>query len=335
MLPDHRLAVLLDNSKRNQVDRCLYHTTDESPSLCVDHSCDRSRFPSEVLVELTSAGLETSRRPDEVWQVRFSPDGKRLASCGTDETVSIWDIEHLVRLHRLHGHDNHGVGNVAWAPDSRLLVSCGVDHTAKLWDTDVSDQPPMKEKRASPWALTMTLQTGECLRVLDGFDEPVSSCVWAADQTFITGSFDKNNSICQWNVHGECVYAWPKLHRTEDLALSRDQRWLIAIDERCNLHVYNFATQELVYDLSFEVRATSVSISRDSRYILVHKADKEAVLIDIETRETVRKYMGQATGQYTIRADFGGANENFVISGSEGEKISRIRLPKTTAMTDS
>ncbi len=183
----------------------------------------------------------------------------------------------------------------------------------------------MKDGSASPWALTVILQTGECLRVLDGFDEPVSSCVWTSDgQTFITGSFDKNNSICQWNLHGECVAAWPKLHRTEDLALSRDQRWLIAIDERCNLHVYNFATQELVYDLALQVRATSVSISRDSRYLLVHKADREAVLIDIETRETVRRYTGQATGVYTIRADFGGANENFVISGSEGENIYRM-----------
>jgi WD40 repeat protein len=158
------------------------------------------------------------------------------------------------------------------------------------------------------------------LRVLDGFEEPVSSCVWAADgQTFITGSFDKSKPICQWNLHGECVYPWPKTHRTEDLALSRDQRWLVAIDEQCNLHVYNAVTRELAYDLPLNVRATSVSISRDSHYVLVHKADREAVLIDIETRETVRKYTGQTTGQFTIRSDFGGANENFVISGSEGE----------------
>jgi WD40 repeat protein len=141
MLPDNRLAVLLNEAKRSQVDKCLYHTIDDSPSLCVDHACDRSRFPSEVLVELSTVGLESPKKADEVWQVRFSPDGRRLASCGTDEAVTIWDVEHWVLLHRLHGHNKHGVGNVSWAPDSRLLVSCGFDHTAKLWNTDVSGNP--------------------------------------------------------------------------------------------------------------------------------------------------------------------------------------------------
>lgn len=172
------------------------------------------------------------------------------------------------------------------------------------------------------------MQTGECLRVLGAFDEPVSSCVWAADgQTFITGSFDKRISICQWDLQGECVHTWAKTHRTEDLALSHDQRWLVAMDEQQNLHVYNFVTQEHVYDHALNARATSLSISHDSRYILVNKADNEAILIDIETRETVQKYKGHSGGTFTIRSDFGGANENFVISGSEGIHVSPITEP--------
>ncbi|KAK4149228.1 vacuolar protein sorting-associated protein 1 [Chaetomidium leptoderma] len=305
MLPEHRLAVLLDDLKSSQVDRCLYHTADESPSLCTNHSCDRTRFPSEILVELPNLGTESSRKPDEVWQIRFSPDGRRLASCGTDEAVSIWDVEKFTLLHQLHGHQLHGnhgsgIGNLAWAPDSRLLVTCGFDHTANLWNTD----------------------TGERLRGISGFAEPVSSCVWAADgQTFITGSFDKTKSICQWNLQGECVHTWARTHRTEDIAVSRDQRWLVAMDDQQNLHVYNFGTREHVYDWPLSARATSLSISHDSRYILVNKADNEALLIDIETRETVQKYMGQTGGKFTIRSDFGGANENFVISGSEDGRV--------------
>lgn len=143
MLPERRLAILLDDLKRSQVERCLYHTAAGSPSLCVDHSCDRSRFPSEVLIELPGPGLESSKKPDEVWQVRFSPDGKRLASCGTDETVSIWDIEHLGLMHQLRGHLKGEIGNLSWAPDSRLLVTCSFDRTARLWNTDVSGSPWM------------------------------------------------------------------------------------------------------------------------------------------------------------------------------------------------
>ncbi|KAL2018354.1 hypothetical protein VTK56DRAFT_957 [Thermocarpiscus australiensis] len=300
MLPDHRLAVLLDSVKRSQIERCLYHTTNEPPSLYTDHSCDRSRFPTEVVMELSKPLAEPPKQPDEVWQLRFSPDGKRLASCGTDKAVKIWDVERFCLLHELQGHTRGskggGICNLAWSPDGKLLVSCGIDRYAKIWNVD----------------------TGECLRVLERFDEPVSSCVWAADgQTFVTGSFDRGKSLCQWNLLGECVHTWTKTHRTEDLALSPDQRWLVAMDEQCNLHVYNFGTQEHVYDLTLTGRPTSLSISRDSRYMLVNKKDNEALLIDIETRDTVQRYTGHTGGRFTIRSAFGGANENFVISGSE------------------
>lgn len=159
------------------------------------------------------------------------------------------------------------------------------------------------------------------MQELSTFEQPVSSCVWTASgETFITGSFDKLKAVCEWDLDGQCIYTWARTYRTEDVALSRDQRWLVAIDDQCNLHVYHYATREHLYDLTLNVRATSLSISRDSRYILVHKLDREAILIDIETRETVQKYTGHVTGQFTIRSDFGGANENFVISGSEGER---------------
>jgi hypothetical protein len=96
--------------------------------------------------------------------------------------------------------------------------------------------------------------------------------------------------------------------------------------EQKQLHVYNFATRSHVYELSLTNRPTSISISADSRHMLVNKTDHEAVLIDIETRETVQKYTGQKGGQYTIRSDFGGANENFVICGSDGEQFSTCSI---------
>jgi WD repeat-containing protein 26 len=163
------------------------------------------------------------------------------------------------------------------------------------------------------------MQTGALINTLERFHEPVSSCVWAADcQSFITGSFDKEKSLCQWNLEGERLYTWTKKHRTEDLAVSPDGHWLVAMDERNWLHVYNFVTRELEYEWDLKVRPTSVSISQDSRFLLVNKTDGEAQLIDITTRDAIQKYRGHSGGEYTIRSGFGGANESFVISGSDG-----------------
>ncbi|KAK3365871.1 WD domain-containing protein [Lasiosphaeria ovina] len=290
MLPEHRLAVLLEQVKQSQISNCLYHTSSEPPSLYSDHLCDRTRFPSEVLVELVNQDQQ------EVWQVRFSNNGSRLASCGMDQNVYIYAVPSFEVLHRIVAHEGSDVCNIAWSPDDKTLITCGKDRYAKIWNTE----------------------TGDCMRVLDRFDEPVSSCVWTPNgQSFVTGSFDKTKSICQWNLNGERLFILTRKHRTEDLSLSPDGRWLIAMDEQQRIHVYDFVTREYLYEVELKARATSLSISQDSRFLLVNKVDGEAQLIDIASRDVVQKYHGHSGGGYTIRSTFGGANESFVVSGSE------------------
>ena len=70
---------------------------------------------------------------------------------------------------------------------------------------------------------------------------------------------------------------------------------------------------------------TCLSLSRDSRYMLVNMADNEVQLIDIETAEIVRRFLGQKQDTYVIRSSFGGADENLIISGSEGISQHRLR----------
>jgi hypothetical protein len=85
------------------------------------------------------------------------------------------------------------------------------------------------------------------------------------------------------------------------------------------IYIYNFVTRELEYEMDLEVKMGSISISQDSRLLLVNKFNGEAQMFDIQTQETVRTFIsGDPTGYYVIRSTFGGANESFVIVGSEG-----------------
>lgn len=86
MLPEHRLASLLDQVKQTQISKCLYHNTANSPSLYSDHVCDRNQFPLATVKIL-------SNHRDEVWFVQFSNDGTQLATGGKDSTVIIWDLD--------------------------------------------------------------------------------------------------------------------------------------------------------------------------------------------------------------------------------------------------
>jgi WD40 repeat protein/tRNA A-37 threonylcarbamoyl transferase component Bud32 len=70
-----------------------------------------------------------------IWDIDCSPDGRRLATAGDDQTVRVWDSEDLRELRILRGHDD-AVYTVAFSPDSRWLASGGEGGTTKLWDLD-------------------------------------------------------------------------------------------------------------------------------------------------------------------------------------------------------
>lgn len=130
MIPQHRLAILLDHVKQGQIERCKYHNTAESPSLYSDHHCDRNDFPLEVSVNLTE-------HTDEVWYCGFSHDGSKLVTAGSDRMVLIYDTTDFTVIHKLIDHES-GVVFVSWSPDDTKLVTCSQDKTARLWNVEVS-----------------------------------------------------------------------------------------------------------------------------------------------------------------------------------------------------
>lgn len=139
----------------------------------------------------------------------------------------------------------------------------------------------------------------------------------------MTGCLDKERNLCQWDLNGQLVYDWGRTHRVQDLAVSNNGYYLVALDNETKIYVYNFVTRELEYQLDLKFKMGSVSISQNSRFLLVNKLNGELRMIDLETRQTIREFKsGEDGGHYVIRSSFGGANESFVVVGSEGINVS-------------
>ncbi|KAE8349677.1 WD40-repeat-containing domain protein [Aspergillus coremiiformis] len=292
MIPDNRLAILLDHVKQNQINQCLYHNTASPPSLYSDHMCDRADFPLRP-------GIELSQHSDEVWYCQFSHDGTKLATAGRDHSVIIYDTNTFTVLHKLMEHDE-GVAHACWSPDDSKLITCSQDNKARVWNVD----------------------TGRCLLTINHHQHPVTAAAWAADgESFVTASLDNASQLCHWNMRGHALHMWQGGFRVVDCAITPDGRRLIAADVEEKIHVYNFTTHEEEYCLALKSKPTSVAVSRDSRQMLVNLAEGQIQLIDIDTTDVIRSFEGQKQGSFVIRSTFGGAAENFVVSGSEDSRV--------------
>jgi WD40 repeat protein len=163
-------------------------------------------------------------------------------------------------------------------------------------------------------------QSGRCILTIDQHAEPVTTVAWAPDgESFVTASLDKHTQLCLWSVNGRPLYNWALDYRIQHCAISPDGRRLVTISVERQIFVYNFVTREEQYSILVKSDMTSLSISRDSRYMLINMTENEVHMIDIETADIVRKFVGQKQGKFVIRSAFGGADENLVVSGSEGE----------------
>ncbi|KAL7293834.1 hypothetical protein TKK_0012892 [Trichogramma kaykai] len=65
--------------------------------------------------------------------VKFSPNGKIIASASFDKSIKVWCGETGKYIASLRGHVQR-VYSIAWSADSRLLVSGSADSTLKVWD---------------------------------------------------------------------------------------------------------------------------------------------------------------------------------------------------------
>lgn len=110
----------------------------------------------------------------DLMQVAMSPDGQRMATCGSGGAF-IWNFTNGTVLHRLEGHHAR-VDALCFSPDGEVLLTGGLDRVIRVWH----------------------VATGTEIRVFTGHHGGISDLRFAPDgQTFASAG---DNSVRIWSL---------------------------------------------------------------------------------------------------------------------------------------
>ncbi len=153
-----------------------------------------------------------------VRSVTWRPDGKRLASGGSDKTIRIWDSTSGSLLLTLSGHPG-AVTSVAWDPKNDRIASASKEGNIKLWDGKTMKEifswtnvgltyynplawsPDGKQLASGQGGLFRIWDPVSGLKVMSKAGGPGNSVTWSPDGlTLLTGSYSQVAQVQLWDA---------------------------------------------------------------------------------------------------------------------------------------
>jgi len=217
----------------------------------------------------------------EIYTVKFSPDGSKIASGSRDRSIFLWNTYGECTNYKvLKGHTN-AILEVHWSTDGTEIFSASADCSIGVWD----------------------IEKGDRIKKLREHESFVNSCCPSrrGPQYIVSGSDDRTCKY--WDVRKkDSVDTFQHEFPLTSVCFSDDGTQIITGGLDNDVHVWDLRKGEIIFDMKGHTDTISgMAVSADGSYLLTNSMDNTLRIWD------VRPY---APPQRCVKI-FEGASHNF------------------------
>ncbi len=199
-----------------------------------------------TLFDLTSGQHLRSLRthPGVATCIDVAPNGRVVASGGSDRCLRLWNVESGECERTLQGHEAF-VSGVAWHPSKPWVVTASADGTVRVWNLD----------------------QGRCFRVLEGHRGPVRDLSLLADENLVV-SAGQDGSVGVWDLDSGEDHRYLRGHRGAVTAVTVVAGVVVAGGEDGTVRLWSLETGETLRVIRVANPIIDLATTADNQHFL-------------------------------------------------------------------